>query len=69
MTERADKNLALIEHELRFIARESQQIESSYDIVDEINYAVVSALRALAEHKVSLRQERAELPKGAVLAA
>ena len=64
-----NKGLELIEHELRFIARESQRIEGCYDTIDEINYAVVSALRALEEHRLSLGRECEEPQSGDVLAA
>jgi hypothetical protein len=64
-----NKYLQIVEQELRFIACESQQINGCYDIVDEINHAVVSALRALEEHKLSLDQEREELSGDTALAA
>ena len=69
MTEMTDKHLDLIEQKLRFIARESQRIEDSYDVIDEINFAVVSALRALDEHKQTLRPEHEESLTGVGLAA
>jgi hypothetical protein len=64
-----DKNLQTIEQELRFIPRESQQIEGSSDTVDEINLSVVSALRALDEYRLSLGNTREEVTDGVRLAA
>ena len=62
-----DKNLQIIEQELRFIARHSQTIEgnggSDFEAVDEICRAVNSALRALDEHRLSL----ARAPEGAAV--
>ena len=63
-----DKNLALIEQELRFIARHSKTIEggcgADFEAVDEINMAVESALQALFEHRLSLEAAREEMPEG-----
>ena len=69
MTKASDENLSLIEQELRFIARESQHIEGSFDTVDEINLAVVSALRALDEYRLSLGNTGEEVADGVGLAA
>jgi hypothetical protein len=59
-----DKNLRVIEQELRFIARHSQMIEGSgdsdFEAVDEIWLAVNSALRALDEHRLNYQQARAQ---------
>lgn len=57
------KDLRIVEQELCFIAHQSQQIDGSPDIVGEINYAVISALRALEEYKLDLGQEREDSPK------
>jgi hypothetical protein len=57
MTDTADKTLNLIEQKLRFIARQSQQVEGSYDVVDEINFTIVSALRALDELREHLQPD------------
>lgn len=62
-------NLSLIEQKLRFIARESQQIEGSFDTVDEINLAVISALRALDEYRLSLGNTGEEVADGVGLVA
>jgi hypothetical protein len=59
----------LIEQELRFITHESQHIEGSFDTVDEINLAVVSALRALDEYRLSLGNTGEEVAGGVGLAA
>jgi hypothetical protein len=69
MGDTIDKNLALIEQELRFISRQSQEIEGSYDIVDGINFAIISALRALQEYKMKRTPKRDEVPAGDALAA
>jgi hypothetical protein len=59
-----DKNLSIVEQELRFIARHSQMIEgrggSDFEAVDEIWLAVNSALRALDEHRLNYQQARAQ---------
>jgi hypothetical protein len=56
-----DNNLKLIESELKFISRHVQTIEgaggSDFEAVDEICLAVNSALRALAEYKLSLQPD------------
>ena len=68
-----DKNLQIIEQELRFIARHSQTIQgtggSDFEAVDEICTTVYSALRALDEHKQTLRPEHEESLTGVGLAA
>jgi hypothetical protein len=64
-----DKNLELIESELRFISRHSQQIEGNFDVVDELAMAIESALRALFEYKLSLEPEVTEEAAGVALAA
>jgi hypothetical protein len=64
-----DKNLRTIEQELRFIARQSQQIVGSYEVVDEINFAIVSALRELEEHRLSLQSACDEIATGVPRAA
>jgi hypothetical protein len=58
MMNTADKGLVLIEQELRFIACRSQEIEGSYDVVDRVNLAVISALRALKEYKLKHQPAR-----------
>jgi hypothetical protein len=42
---------------------------TDYDAVDEINYAVVSALRALEKHRLSLGLEHGASQPCAVVAA
>lgn len=69
MMDKADNNLVLIERELRFIAHQSQEIETSYDIVDEINLAVISALNALKEYNMKHQRMREEAPGEIELAA
>jgi hypothetical protein len=68
-----DKNLALIEQELLFIARHSRTIESGggadFEAVDEIQMAVESALRALHEYQISLRPSNKDAPAGVPLKA
>ncbi|MBC7933536.1 MAG: hypothetical protein H7Z38_23495 [Rubrivivax sp.] len=69
----ADKNLRIIDQELRFIARHSQAIEgagsSDFETVDELNMAVGSALRALAEYRLSLEPTCEAVPAGVAVAA
>jgi hypothetical protein len=66
-----DTNLKLIETELRFIGRHVQTIEgaggSDFEAVDEIGMAVESALRALAEYKLSIQPASEEIPAGVTL--
>ena len=69
MADTKDKNLSLIERELRFIARHSQQIEGSFDVVHDINLAIVSALRALDEYTLSQQPACEEIPVGLPVAA
>ena len=64
-----DKNLALVEQELRFIRRHVQGFTSDFDRADEIGMAVESALRALGEYKLSLQPACEEVPSGVPLAA
>lgn len=69
MAEQGDRNLALIETELRFIARHAQTIEgnggSDYERIDELGLAVESALRALHEYKLSIQTNATEeIPAG-----
>jgi hypothetical protein len=67
----ADKNLFLIETELRFIRRHVQRVTGAgredFETVDDIGMAVESALRALEEYKLSLQTAREETPEGVVL--
>lgn len=72
MAEQGDRNLALIESELRFIARHAQTIEGSggsdYERIDELGLAVESALRALFEYKLSIQPDATEeIPEGVSL--
>ncbi len=66
MTTTKDKNLNIIETELKFVARQAQLIEGSgsedYETVDEIGMAIQSALRALTEYKLSLEPVAEEFP-------
>jgi hypothetical protein len=63
------KALQLIENELRFIARHSQQIEGSFEVVDDINHAVNSALRALHELQLERQEATEEMPAGVIYSA
>lgn len=67
----ADKNLRLLEQELKFIARHVQTIEGAnshdFETVDEIAMATNSALRALAEHNLSMQPAAEEIPAGVAL--
>ena len=67
-SETQDKNLSLIETELKFIARQSQRIAGAgredFEAVDEIGMAVESALRALEEYKLSQQPATGEMPEG-----
>lgn len=66
----ADRNLQLIETELRFISRHAGNIHTDdHQSVHEIGLAVESALRALAEYRLSLQPAREEIPPGVTLAA
>ena len=64
-----DKNLALIEQELRFIRRHVQGFKSDFDRADEIGMAVESALSALHEYHLSLQPACEEVPAGVPIAA
>ena len=64
-----DKNLSLIESELRFIRRHVQGFSSDFDRTDEIGMAVESALRALREYELSLQPACEEVPAGVPIAA
>lgn len=60
-----DRNLKLIESELRFIACHVQTVDGNFDVVDEIGMAVESALRALHEYRLSIQPDTTEeIPKG-----
>lgn len=60
-----DKNLQLIESELKFIARHVQTVEGNYVVVDEVAMAAESALRALHEYKLSIQPDTTEeIPAG-----
>jgi hypothetical protein len=61
-----DKNLKLVESELRFISRHVQAVRTDdFGAVDEIGMAVESALRALFEYKLSVQPDTAEeIPAG-----
>lgn len=61
-----DKNLKLIESELRFISRHVQTVRADdFEAVDEIGMAVESALRALHEYKLSVQPDTTEeVPAG-----
>ncbi len=63
------KALQTIEAELRFIARHSQQVEGSFEVVDEINFAVNSALRALHELQLERQEATEEIPAGVTYSA
>jgi hypothetical protein len=70
MADTDDNNLALIEEKLRLIASLSQQIEGSYDVVNDINFVIISALRALRKHgRKHQPEEFPSAPTGVVLAA
>lgn len=60
----AEKNLNLIEAELRFISRQLGRVEGAngndFETVDELAMAAASALRALFEYKLSLQPEVTE---------
>lgn len=62
-----DKNLSLLESELKFISRQAQRIDAdnveNFDRADDIGCAVESDLRALEEYRLS------QQPAGAALAA
>lgn len=60
-----DKNLSLIESELKFISRHAQTVEGNFEVVAEIGMAVESALRALHEYKLSIQPDATEeIPEG-----
>lgn len=69
----ADKNLSLIESELKFIRRHIQTVEgagrSDFEAVDEIGMSVESALLALFEYRLGLEPACEEVPAGVPLAA
>lgn len=58
-----DKNLKLIESELKSIRRSAGH-SSDYETADYIGRAVASALQALAEYKLSLEPACEEIPAG-----
>jgi hypothetical protein len=60
-----DRNLSLIETELRFIACHVQNMETSdYEAQHEIDMAVQAALQALFEYRLSLEPACEEIPAG-----
>lgn len=66
----ADKNLNLIESELKFIARHVQNmLTEDYEAQHEIDTAIDSALQALFEYKLSLEPACEEIPAGATYPA
>jgi hypothetical protein len=69
MSNPEDKNLALIEQELRFIRRHVQGFDADFDRADEIGMSVESALRALREYELSLQPACEEVPADVPIAA
>jgi hypothetical protein len=61
-----DKSLAILEHEINFIARQMRKIEGQnsdeFNAIDEINMALNSARQALADYKLSLAPAAEEIP-------
>lgn len=63
-----DKNLELLESELKTIRRAAEH-PADYEAADVIGRAVESALCALFEYRLSLEPACEEVPAGAALAA
>lgn len=70
MADTTDKNLQLLEQELRFILRRTQGFSTEFERADEIGMAANSALRALTEFRLD-HQEGAteEIPDDVPVAA
>lgn len=58
-----DKNLSLIESELKSIRRTAEH-SSDYETADYIGRAVASALQALSEYKLNIEPACEDIPAG-----
>lgn len=71
MAKPIDKNLGIIESELRFIGNHLQTVEgnggSDFDAIDELYMALASAKSALEKYKLSLQPEANEEAAGGAL--
>jgi len=70
MANEKDKSLSLTESELNFLRRHLKNILTEhFDTIDEVETAIASALRALAEYRLSLRAVCLEVTANVPLAA
>lgn len=61
----AEKNITLLESELRYIARIISNLQTSdFEAVDEIHRAIESAKRAAHELKLDAQPATEEIPEG-----
>lgn len=55
-----DRNLELVAHDLRFIARRACEMSGDFDLMDDINRAVRSALKSLGDYEAAHAQSHGQ---------